>query len=348
MAVIRSLSVVLLLLAAMLCSSTEAGHAASYLAAPVAAPLAYSVAAPIVPAQGVLRTAYSQVVGRSYAPSFVPVSTSLAYAAAPVAAPVVKAVPTVYAAAPVAAPVVKAVPTVYAAAPVAAPIVKAAVPTAYAAAPVAAPIVKAAVPTVYAAAPQLVAGPVLKTVRPYAVETPVAYAAPAFAAPAVRAAVPAPVFAPSVLSTRLAPAVPAVGVAPELASAVGAPVPANSLPGVFDARAAAPASRAAADNFQRAFVTAFGSTEGIRLLGVAGGQAFEGAPTNVEIARAAPGGQEGGAQQGRSSSPGTVPTGRVASPNGPENFGVQQPQQQQPTPFNEYGLPVAAGAPINP
>ncbi|EAL39918.3 AGAP005786-PA [Anopheles gambiae str. PEST] len=348
MAVIRSLSVVLLLLAAMLCSSTEAGHAASYLAAPVAAPLAYSVAAPIVPAQGVLRTAYSQVVGRSYAPSFVPVSTSLAYAAAPVAAPVVKAVPTVYAAAPVAAPVVKAVPTVYAAAPVAAPIVKAAVPTAYAAAPVAAPIVKAAVPTVYAAAPQLVAGPVLKTVRPYAVETPVAYAAPAFAAPAVRAAVPAPVFAPSVLSTRLAPAVPAVGVAPELAPAVGAPAPANSLPGVFDARAAAPASRAAADNFQRAFVTAFGSTEGIRLLGVAGGQAFEGAPTNVEIARAAPGGQEGGAQQGRSSSPGTVPTGRAASPNGPENFGVQQPQQQQPTPFNEYGLPVAAGAPINP
>nr|XP_049461335.1 calphotin-like [Anopheles coluzzii] len=332
----------------MLCSSTEAGHAASYLAAPVAAPLAYSVAAPIVPAQGVLRTAYSQVVGRSYAPSFVPVSTSLAYAAAPVAAPVVKAVPTVYAAAPVAAPVVKAVPTVYAAAPVAAPIVKAAVPTAYAAAPVAAPIVKAAVPTVYAAAPQLVAGPVLKTVRPYAVETPVAYAAPAFAAPAIRAAVPAPVFAPSVLSTRLAPAVPAVGVAPELAPAVGAPAPANSLPGVFDARAAAPASRAAADNFQRAFVTAFGSTEGIRLLGVAGGQAFEGAPTNVEIARAAPGGQEGGAQQGRSSSPGTVPTGRAASPNGPENFGVQQPQQQQPTPFNEYGLPVAAGAPINP
>uniref|UniRef100_A0A8W7P4V1 Calphotin-like n=1 Tax=Anopheles coluzzii TaxID=1518534 RepID=A0A8W7P4V1_ANOCL len=281
MAVIRSLSVVLLLVA-MLCSSTEAGHAASYLAAPVAAPLAYSVAAPIVPAQGVLRTAYSQVVGRSYAPSFVPVSTSLAYAAAPVAAPVVKAVPTVYAAAPVAAPVVKAVPTVYAA-PVAAPIVKAAVPTAYAAAPVAAPIVKAAVPTVYAAAPQLVAGPVLKTVRPYAVETPVAYAAPTFAAPAVRAAVPAPVFAPSVLSTRLAPAVPAVGVAPELAPAVGAPAPANSLPGVFDARAAAPATRTAADNFQRAFVTAFGSTEGIRLLGVAGGQALKVRPRTLRL-----------------------------------------------------------------
>uniref|UniRef100_A0A182YEF5 Uncharacterized protein n=1 Tax=Anopheles stephensi TaxID=30069 RepID=A0A182YEF5_ANOST len=275
-------SLFLLTVATTLSTVTEAGLASTYLAAPVAVPVA---AAYTVPAQGVLRTAYSQVVGRSYAPSFVPVASSLAYAAAPVAAPVVKAVP-----------------------------------------------------TVYAAPPQLVAGPVLKTVRPYAVEAPLAYAAPAVAAvaPAVRAAaVPAPFFTPSVVSTRLAP-LPAVGVAPALSPAL-ASAPAPSLPGVIDARSAMPAPAAAPAPLQRSFVTAFGSQAGIRL--VAGGSAFEGAPTNVEIARAAPGGQEEAVQQGRSANPAAA----AQAPAAPENFGVQQQ-----TPFNEYGLPVAAGARVNP
>uniref|UniRef100_A0A182SZ56 Calphotin-like n=1 Tax=Anopheles maculatus TaxID=74869 RepID=A0A182SZ56_9DIPT len=275
-------SLFLLTVAITLSTVTEAGLASTYLAtAPVAVPLA---AAYTVPTQGVLRTAYSQVVGRSYAPSFVPVASSLAYAAAPVAAPVVKAVP-----------------------------------------------------TVYAAPPQLVAGPVLKTVRPYAVEAPVTYAAPAVAAvaPAVRAAaVPAPFFTPSVLSTRLAP-LPTVGVAPALSPAVPS-APAPALPGVFDARSApVPAASTVPAAAQRAFVTAFGSQAGIRL--VAGGAAFEGASTNVEIARAAPGGQEDAAQQGRSANPAAA----APAPATPENFGVQQQ-----TPFNEYGLP--AGAPVNP
>uniref|UniRef100_A0A182PW27 DUF4794 domain-containing protein n=1 Tax=Anopheles epiroticus TaxID=199890 RepID=A0A182PW27_9DIPT len=143
--------------------------------------------------------------------------------------------------------------------------------------------------------------------------------------------------------TVAAPIVPAQGVLRTAYSQVVGP---DSLPGVFDARNAAAPS--AATTLQRAFVTAFGSPEGIRLVGVGAGQAFEGAPTNVEIARAAPGGQmEGAAQQGRSAA--TPATGRTV-PSGPENFGVQQQQQpqQQPTPFNEYGLPVAAGAPVNP
>uniref|UniRef100_A0A182LVI2 Calphotin-like n=1 Tax=Anopheles culicifacies TaxID=139723 RepID=A0A182LVI2_9DIPT len=260
-------SFVLLAVMASLSSITEAGLAASYLAAPVPVPVS---AAYTIPTQGVLRTAYNQVVGRSYAPSFVPVASSLAYAAAPVVAPVVKAVP-----------------------------------------------------TVYAAPPQLVAGPVLKTVRPYALEAPLTYAAPTV----VRAAVaPAPVFAPSVLSTRLAP-LPAVGVAPALTPAL-APAPAAPLPGVIDARSATPASPATPANVQRAFVEAFGSPEGIRLVG----GAFEGAPTNVEIARAAPGGQGEAGQQGRSANP-------APAPSTPENVGVQQQ-----IPFNEYGLPVSAGA----
>ncbi|XP_052898668.1 calphotin-like [Anopheles moucheti] len=270
------------LLAVMsICSTvTEAGLVgAPYLAAPVTVPVA---AAYTIPSQGVLRTAYNQVVGRSYAPSFVPVASSLAYAAAPVVAPVVKAVP-----------------------------------------------------TVYAAPPQLVAGPVLKTVRP--VETPLTYAAPTVAAfaPAVRAvAAPASVFTPSVLSTRLAP-LPAVGVAPALTPAL-ASTPAASLPGVVDARSAAPAPSATpAATAQRAFVTAFGSPAGIQLVGI--GSAFEGAPTNVEIARAAPGGQGEGTQPERSASPAASASGT------PENFGVQQQ-----IPFNEYGLPVPTGAPVNP
>ncbi|XP_053666144.1 calphotin-like [Anopheles marshallii] len=273
-------SFALLAMMSISCSVTTAGLiAAPYLAAPVTVPVA---AAYTIPSQGVLRTAYNQVVGRSYAPSFVPVASSLAYAAAPVVAPVVKAVP-----------------------------------------------------TVFAAPPQLVAGPVLKTVRP--VETPLTYAAPAVAAfaPAVRAvAAPAPVFTPPVLSTRLAP-LPAVGVALGLTPAL-ASAPAASLPGVFDARSAAPAPSATpGSTVQRAFVTAFGSPAGIQLVGV--GSAFEGASTNVEIARAAPGGQGDGAQQERSASPAAPASGT------PENFGVQQQ-----TPFSEYGLPVPAGTPVNP
>uniref|UniRef100_A0A182R4J1 Calphotin-like n=1 Tax=Anopheles funestus TaxID=62324 RepID=A0A182R4J1_ANOFN len=273
-------SFILLAVTFMLSTITEAGLAAGpYLAAPLAVPVAATYN---VPSQGVLRTAYSQLVGRSYAPSFVPVASSLAYAAtSPLLAPVVKAVP-----------------------------------------------------TVYAAPPQLVAGPVLKTVRPYAVETPLTYAAPAVAAvaPVVRtaAAVPAPVFSPSVLSTRLAP-LPAVGVAPALNPAL-ASTPAASLPGVIDARTANPTPSGTPATIQQAFVTAFGSQEGIRLVGAVG-SAFEGAPTNVEIARAAPDGQDDAAQQGRLANP---------APATPENFGVQQQ-----TPFNEYGLPVPAGAPAN-
>ncbi|XP_050075320.1 cuticle protein 16.5-like [Anopheles maculipalpis] len=284
MAVMFVRALVLLTVACMLSGIAEAGLASTYLAAPVAVPVATAYT---VPTQGVLRTAYNQVVGRSYAPSFVPVASSLAYAAAPLAAPVVKAVP-----------------------------------------------------TVYAAPPQLVAGPVLKTVRPYAVEAPLAYAAPAVAAvaPVVRAAaVPAPFFTPSVLSTRLAP-LPAVGVAPAISPAIPS-APAPSLPGVIDARSATPVASAAPAPIQRSFVTAFGSQAGIRL--VAGGAAFEGASTNVEIARAAPGGQDDAAQQGaRSANPAAA---AAPAPATQENFGVQQQ-----TPFNEYGLPVPAGTPVNP
>uniref|UniRef100_A0A182NJD0 Uncharacterized protein n=1 Tax=Anopheles dirus TaxID=7168 RepID=A0A182NJD0_9DIPT len=253
----------LFVLACALVAGSEAGLAASYLAAPVAA----TYAAPIVPvAQGVLRSAYSQVVGRSYAPSFVPVATSLAYAAAPV---------------------VKAVPTVY------------------------------------AAPQQLVVGPVQKTVRPYAVAAPLSYAAPAVA--------PAAVYAPSVLSTRLAPLQPAVGVAPALAPAAPA---ASPLPAVFDARAVA----AAPANVQRAFVTAFGSPQGIRLVGGAG-TAYEGVATNVEVARAAPAGPDGVVAGGRSATPEGAPAAST-----PETFGV--PPQ---TPFTEYGLPApGAAAPVIP
>ncbi|XP_053676775.1 nematocyst expressed protein 3-like [Anopheles nili] len=261
-------------------TAVEAGLGAPLVAAPLAAPVV-TAAAYTLPTQGVLRTAYNQVVGRSYAPSFVPLATSLAYTAP---------------APPVVAPVVRALPTVY------------------------------------AAAPQLVAGPVLKTVRTYAaplaVESPVAaltYAAPAVA-PVVRAAsVPVPAFAPSVYAARLAPALPAVGVAP-----------AQATPGVIEARAA-PAPVPAPAPAQRAFVTAFGSPDGIQLVGGSNpafeGPALAGVPSNVDIARAAPGGQPG-QPAGRSAAPAPVaPT--------PETFGV--PQQ---TPFNEYGLPVSA--PVNP
>uniref|UniRef100_A0A182WLC7 Calphotin-like n=1 Tax=Anopheles minimus TaxID=112268 RepID=A0A182WLC7_9DIPT len=262
-------SFLLLAVTSSLSTMTEAGLAASYLAPSVAIPVA---AAYTVPTQGVLRTAYNQVDGRSYAPSFVPVASSLAYAAAPVVAPVVRAVP-----------------------------------------------------TVYASPPQLVTGPVLKTVRPYAVEAPLTYAAPTV----VRAA---SVFTPSVLSTRLVP-LPTVGVAPALTPAL-APAPAASLPGVIDARSVAPAAPASPTTVQRAFVTAFGSPEGIRLVG----GAFEGASTNVEIARAAPGGQGDVGQQGRSANSAPAPV-----PATQENVAVQQQ-----TPFNEYGLPVSAGASVNP
>ncbi|KFB48567.1 AGAP005786-PA-like protein [Anopheles sinensis] len=164
----RTFLQVAVLVAGVLCTGTEAGFAASpLLAAPVATTYLAAAPAPVVfPAQGVLRSAYSQVVGRSYAPtSFVPVATSLAYAAPPVVAPVARAVPTAYVAPQlVAGPVLK---TVAAPSPLAVPL----------AARFAAPL-------------------------PVAAPAPVA---PAVRAAAVPAAI-APAFAPSaVLASRVAP-----------------------------------------------------------------------------------------------------------------------------------------------
>ncbi|XP_058123506.1 angiomotin-like [Anopheles ziemanni] len=151
----RTFLQVAVLVAGVLCTGTEAGFAAAPLvAAPVATTYLAAAPAPVVfPAQGVLRSAYSQVVGRSYAPSsFVPVATSLAYAAPPVVAPVVRAVPTAYVAPQlVAGPVLKTVAAPSAVAVPLAPRFAAPLPVA-APAPVAPVVRTAAVPAAIAPA----------------------------------------------------------------------------------------------------------------------------------------------------------------------------------------------------